>query len=131
MRPIAEAPPPAESRVKRMVQKKQLAQRFSASQEVEGQYLKLRWLPRPIDRYVPNDEDRADGAIFVFASGRMPGMILLIESDGTKWYFGVGRLSRPSQLIVELDGVEVWRRRPSPRSWTAPYTSTYTSVRVP
>ena len=130
-KPIPEAPAPADSPAMRLWQIKKLAARFAAMQEVEGQFVKLRLLPRPIDRYKPVEHANADGALFVFASGRMPGLVLLIESEGQNWRFAVGRLSRPSKLIVTLDGIEVWRRLPSPRSWSAAFTSTNAPAEVP
>ena len=118
--PIAEAPSPADSETKRLRQMKQLARRFSAVQTVtevgtENEQLILRLLPQNIDRYVPaNDEvaskpTKSDGAMFLFVAGRMPGIILLLETDGAKWQFAAGRLSAPSTLILSLDDKPVWR----------------------
>jgi len=80
----------------------------------ENQQLVLRLLPQNIDRYVPASDKAAskptdpDGAMFLFVAGRMPGIILILETDGAKWQFGVGRLSAPSTLVVSLDDRPVW-----------------------
>jgi hypothetical protein len=117
---IAQAPSPADSKTKRLTQMKQLARRFSAVQTVtefgtENEQLILRLLPQNIDRYVPANDDvgpkppASDGAMFLFVAGRMPGIILLLETDGANWEFGAGRLSAPSTLILSLDDKPVWR----------------------
>lgn len=139
--PIKNAPVPADTEVRRIQQMKILVKRFSAMQKVDGQKIMLRRLPQPIGRYGAEQiegeseqlpaEMSTDGAIFVFASGRMPGLLLLIESDGENWFYGVGRLSRPSELVVLLDGLEVWSRVPSSRSWSRPYTSCNATAKVP
>jgi hypothetical protein len=131
MQPLPGGPAPAAAESARLFQFKQVAERFSATQDVEGQRLKLRLLPRPIDRYVPVEQDRADGAIFVFASGRMPGMVLLLETDGTTWSYGVGRLSHPSELAVLLDGDVVWQQPEAQLDWNLPYTAASVPATIP
>ncbi len=114
MKDVKRAPRPAEFKAKRLVQMRQLARRFKAIQEVtnegssESQHLVLRLLPQNIDRYSPTEDAKSDGAMFLFVAGRMPGIILLLETDGQRWQFGVGRLSAPSTLVVSLDTQPVW-----------------------
>ena len=143
---IKGAPVPAETSIRRLQQMKLIAKRFTARQNVERQRISLRRLPQPIGRYggaaldtnnesseesSALDAEHPEGAMFVFASGRMPGLLLLIENDGKSWFYGVGRLSRPSELVVSLDGLDVWSRVPSSRSWSRPYTSTNATAKVP
>ncbi|SFH74002.1 hypothetical protein [Planctomicrobium piriforme] len=107
-----DAPVPAASAALRLAQMKQLSARFVATQDVEGQKVQLRLLPTPIDRYQPFPlKDRSDGAIFVLCNGRNPALILLIESDGETWSFGIGRLSLPSVLAASLNGVIVYHQQ--------------------
>jgi hypothetical protein len=127
---------PAATPVRRLFQMKQLAGRFTATQDVTGEEiqrldLNLRLLPNPIDRYTPGDADRADGTIFMFASGRMPGVVLVLETDGTIWKYGIGRLSQPSTLIVHLDGAEVWKQPPAGLGTNQPYTATNGRATIP
>jgi hypothetical protein len=113
--PYPEGPEPAESSAARLQQIKALARRFTATQEVmeiDTVFVHLRLLPKEIERYAPTTAPRSDGAIFLFVNGRNPGMVLLIETDGSKWFYGVGRLSMPSTLKVQLNGKEVWSRPP-------------------
>jgi hypothetical protein len=113
MQPLTMAPKPAETASKRLFQMKRIMQGFSARQVVseenpETTKLSLRLLPRPIDRYVNSQSARSDGAVFLFVAGRMPGVIVFLETDGKKWQYGVGRLSAPSTLTVSIDGENVW-----------------------
>jgi len=90
MKPLPDGPDAADSDVRRLLQLKQTVRRFSAYQRVEevvDEDIQLRLVPTPIDRYVPCQDGKpkspnADGAVFVFAAGRMPGVILFLETDG-------------------------------------------------
>ena len=132
---LQDGPKPALSRSKRLFQMKQIAQRFQAdqivSEEPPEKKLSLRLLPRPIDRYVPSSHEHADGATFLFVAGRMPGIILLLETDGAKWQFGVGRLSAPSTLSVTVDGQQVYRVPPNFGTWSSSYNASNSPAKIP
>lgn len=128
---LSDGPTPAATAERRLFQLKQIAGRFSAMQEVEDQHLRLRLLPRPIDRYAPSEDARADAAMFLFVSGRMPGVVLLIETDGGGWRYGIGRLSAPSVLTVTLDGEAVWNVEPAALGWDQPYVADNSAVLIP
>lgn len=132
MRTLPKGPAPAGTAAGRLSQIKALAQRFSATQdldETDRVLVHLRRLPREIDRYAPVPESgeeaaaTADGGIFLFVNGRNPSIVLLIETDGTAWQYGAGRLSLPSTLTLRLDDAEVWkvltREYPANGSYTA------------
>jgi hypothetical protein len=125
------APAPAETENARQRQLKQLADRFSGTQDVEGQFVRLRLLPRSIDRYAPVGNERADGAIFVMANGRMPAVVLLIETDGDSWSYGMGRLSHPCTLRVLLDDNVVWEQPEASLAWDQPYTASSHPAKIP
>jgi len=121
---------------------KQLARRFSAVQTVsepgtENEQLILRLLPQNIDRYVPATDEvalrstKSDGAMFLFVAGRMPGVVLLLETDGEKWQFGVGRLSAPSTLILSLDDKPVWSVPRDVGGSSDPYFATNAPANLP
>lgn len=131
LRPLPDAPAPAATENGRLLQLKQLASRFSGTQDVEGQLVPLRLLPRPIDRYSSASHERADGAIFVMANGRMPGVVLLIETDGDAWSYGVGRLSHPCTLRVLLDEEVAWEQPEARLGWNLPYTATNVPAVIP
>lgn len=103
----------ADTAARRLLQMKQIARKFKAVQRVSepgvgDQQLVLRLLPQNIYRYQPGDGGKADAAIFLFVAGRMPGVVLVLETNGTTWEFGAGRLSGPSILSLSFNEEEVW-----------------------
>lgn len=130
------APAPANTAPKRLTQLKEQARRFSGTQdvqEIDRSYVQLRLLPREIDRYSPTSDEHSQGAIFIFANGRNPAVLLVIETDGGDWQYGIGRLSAPSQLEMKLDDTAVWTqpRFESFGNWSAPYTATNVPAEFP
>jgi hypothetical protein len=133
---LPDAPIPANSAAKRLTQLKEQARRFSGTQDVEEidrSFVQLRLLPREIDRYSPTSDEHSDGAMFIFANGRNPAVLLLIETDGKDWQYGIGRLSAPSRLEMKLDNRSVWRqpRFESFQDWSQPYTATNVPAEFP
>ncbi len=127
---------PAQTPSKRLFQMKRIMQRFTANQVVseespEEKKLSLRLLPRPIERYRDPENKNSDGAVFLFVAGRMPGVIVFLETDGSKWRYGVGRLSAPSTLVVSIDGAEVWKVPPNFGTWSQPYNASNSSAIIP
>ena len=102
-------------------------------QELEKTFVHLRLLPREIDRYSPGSDERADGAIFVFVNGRNPALLLVVETDGKVWQYGVGRLSMPSTLEMRLDDTVVWSQPRLPQSpgWSESYTASNSAAEFP
>jgi hypothetical protein len=129
------APPPAAEPAKRLTQLKQQARRFSGSQvvqELDKTSVELRLLPREIDRYSPGKHELADGAVFLLVNGRNPALLLIVETDGEAWQYGVGRLSSPSTLKVQLDDVLVWSQPPfTSFGWSQPYTASNSPAEFP
>jgi hypothetical protein len=96
-KPLPKAELPAESRPIRLVQMRRIARRFSgevSDRPVADQTTmkKLRLLPQPIYRY---SGDAADGAIFAFANGTTPAVLLCVEADLSPktigWRYGFAR----------------------------------------
>jgi hypothetical protein len=136
MQALSDAPVPATAPAKRLVQMKEQARRFSGTQEVqelEKTLVHLRLMPRPIDRYSPSANEKSDGAVFLFANGRNPALLLLVETDGTDWRYGIGRLSMPSTLEMKLDDAVVWSqpRIPASPGWTEPYNASNSPADFP
>ncbi len=134
--PLPNAPAPSSMAAKRLSQLKEQARRFSGAQdvqEIDRSLVQLRLLPREIDRYSPAANERSDAAIFVFANGRNPAVLLLLEIDGEEWRYGIGRLSAPSQLEMKLDGAPVWTqpRVNNSLSWSDPYTASNAPAKFP
>ncbi|MDZ4686166.1 MAG: hypothetical protein SH850_13955 [Planctomycetaceae bacterium] len=135
MQALPNGPAPAATPAARLAQIKQQARRFTGTQEVTElatQFVHLRLLPREIDRYTPSDDPHADGAIFLLVNGRNPALVLLIETDGAKWQWGVGRLTLPSNLELHLDDVKVWAQpRNASNGSNSPYYATNVSAEFP
>ena len=130
------APKVADSDTKRLIQLRQLARRFLAYQHVkeEGfgdERVVLRLLPKNIDRYQPTQNEKSDGAIFLFVNGRMPGILMLLETDGEHWQYGFARLSAPSIMSVALDGDNVWQVGRDFGSTSGPYLATNADISIP
>ena len=94
-KPLPEAEQPAGSRPYRLVQMRRIARDFSGEVITLADKTKmkrLRLLPQPIYRY---SAAAADGAIFAFANGTTPAVLLCVEADLSPktigWRYGVAR----------------------------------------
>jgi hypothetical protein len=136
LKALPNAPEPSATAAKRLTQLKEQARRFSGTQEVretDKTFVHLRLLPREIDRYAPGPHAVSDGAIFLFANGRNPALLLVIETDGKEWQYGIGRLSMPSTLEMRLDDAVVWSEPmiPSSPGWSEPYNASNSPATFP
>jgi hypothetical protein len=114
LKPVPDAPAPADSPVQRGVQIRAMARDFSGrSLSDAGQAWELRLLPKPLYRYESTDPDVIDGAVFALVSsaGTDPEIILLIEARKTpqvaRWTYGAARFSDMSLWLKHKDH-EVW-----------------------
>ncbi|MBC8354334.1 MAG: hypothetical protein H8E66_20255 [Planctomycetes bacterium] len=85
--PIDDVPPPAESALVRLRQMKSLTKHFKATLlgwvADNSQREELRMMTRPIYRYEIDKPDKVqDGAIFAYATGTDPEVLLVIEAFG-------------------------------------------------
>ena len=110
LKPIPGAALPAATEAERLRQGRAIAARFSAEEVHNGKYV-LRLMPRPIYRYSDADASILDGAIFLFANGTNPEVLLFLEAAGkespAQWSYGLARLTR-SAYEVRIDGETVW-----------------------
>lgn len=116
-KPIPDAPRPTESKAQRLRQMRSLARHFKAEFKRESRKPesgKLRLLTTPLYRYESESDKPLDGAIFGFASGTAPQLVLLIEAhrsrDGLRWEYALA--PRNSQAF------EVWYK--DRRIWSLP-----------
>jgi hypothetical protein len=114
--PFADAPPPADSDVRRLSQMKSLVEQFSLSEQHKGESFELRLLPRPVYRYQDKDNGLLDGSLFNFAHGTNPEVLALIEcrkeSSGPVWSYGFLPLAGAG-VTAKLDGKPVWSKDPT------------------
>jgi len=111
-REIAGAPAPADDQPKRLRQIKDIVKRISASEFYENQTYALRLLAHPIDRYADPAAGVVDGAIFIYANGTNPEVLLLVEArrqdkGAPAWSFAAAPLTR-AQPTLKLDGKDIW-----------------------
>jgi hypothetical protein len=117
MQPIPDAPPPAETAVKRLTQMRKLAERFEVIDDFRPNYADpkterhtLRLLTKPLYRYEPSSEV-IDGAVFGLVITTDPESLLLIEAHktdkGAEWRYALTRMTVYA-LTGKLDGEQVW-----------------------
>jgi hypothetical protein len=96
---IPGAPSLEETRPQRLRQMKSLAEKFQATllgwKRDNSDREELRLLTRPLYRYDPKEGPVIDGAVFAFAMGTDPEVLLLIEAvkegDAAKWQYAFAR----------------------------------------
>jgi hypothetical protein len=103
---LPEAPRPAATAGERLVQMRQLAKRFAATERHDNETIECRLLTQPIDRYQSAPDKIVDGALFAYANGTNPELGVLFETDGERWLYGTFRLTS-AEATVTLDGRQV------------------------
>ena len=130
-KPVPDAPDTANTPQRRLPQFRDLAKRFSCQEEVKGEKAELRLLPQPVDRYIPSTGERADGAIFFFTFGTNPEVVLLIETNGTKWSYAAGRLTGAESVVLMLDKDIAWHGPPVKQGIHSPHTGSIAPIDIP
>lgn len=111
---------PEAKEVARLRQLKDLSRRFTAHEfwDPDNSRFELRLLVKPVHRYSDPAGKIQDGAVFAFANGTNPEVLVLIEAVGddlknARWQYSLARLGS-AELHVALDGQEVWKRERTP-----------------
>lgn len=113
---IPGAPAPDESRPQRLRQMKALSEKFQATllgwKRDNSDREELRLLTRPLYRYNPKEGPVIDGAVFAFAMGTDPEVLLLVEAvkdgDKFKWQYAFARRTS-GELEGRLREQVVWQ----------------------
>jgi hypothetical protein len=122
-REIAGAPPPGGTDADRLRQMRDVVKRFSAQEVFQSQEYSLRLISHPIDRYSDQASGLLDGAIFLYANGTNPELLLMLEArnrrDGPAvWTYAGAPLAR-AVVTLRLDRQDVWSHKskdvPSPQ----------------
>ncbi|MBC7821290.1 MAG: hypothetical protein IAG10_30755 [Planctomycetaceae bacterium] len=118
---LATEPEPARSEPARLAQMKSLLSQFRAEEVNDVGLTQLRLLPRPVHRYRCPDEKIEDGAIFLFAGGTNPEVLVQVEvlsGADRSWRIGFARMTasdvkvaRDEQTVWEVEGVREWNPR--------------------
>ena len=112
---LKDAAAPADKAVRRLAQMKELFRHFAAHETATvGGRIELRPLSSPLFRYSQTDDNLLDGAIFAFANGTNPEVLLVLEAQTVKgsaaaWQYGLVQTTGAA-VAVERDGKEVWQR---------------------
>jgi hypothetical protein len=113
---VTEAPKPAETAERRLRQMRELADGFSAEHFYKGKtWNKLRMLTKPFARYGKPGSEVQDGALFCFAHGTDPEVLLMLESrpgkDGPEWHYAFAPMTTFA-VNTFWKGKEVWSLPP-------------------
>lgn len=106
---VPDAPAAAMSRAQRLLQLRKLADRFTAASSNPNQgRIELRRLAAPLYRQA--ETATGDSALFAFANGTNPEVLLLLSTEGVgmPWTYTVASLSGDG-ASAQLDEKEVWR----------------------
>ncbi len=113
---IPAAPAPDVARPQRLRQMKTLAEKFEATllgwKRDNSDREELRLLTRPLYRYDPKEGPVIDGAVFAFAMGTDPEVLLLIEAvkegDAARYQYAFARRTS-GELEARLAEQVVWQ----------------------
>ncbi len=114
--PVPGASKPAETAEKRQRQMRELATGFSAEHFYKGKTRnQLRLLTKPFARYGKPESEVEDGALFCFAYGTDPEVLLMLESraghEGRAWHYAFAPMTGFA-LNTFWKGKEVWSLPP-------------------
>jgi hypothetical protein len=99
-----------------------IARRFSASvtDRATGRQ-ELRLLAQPLHRYQDTDAGLVDGALFGFAKGTNPEVLLVVEArsvDGrAAWYYALTRMTE-RECFARHNDEDIWTLAPNPSPQT-------------
>lgn len=123
LRELPSAPEPAGTDAERLRQMRDILKRFSARELFHSQEYALRLISHPIDRYADAGSGLVDGAIFLYANGTNPEVLLLVEvhrrrAGRATWWYAGAPLAR-AVVTLRLDRQDVWshtsKQVPSPQ----------------
>jgi hypothetical protein len=127
-KPVPDGPKPAETAERRLRQMRELSEGFSAEHYYKGRiWNKLRLLTKPFARYGKPGSDVQDGALFCFAQGTDPEVLLMLESrpgqDGARWEYAFAPVTGFA-INAFWKGKEVWSlpRRNNGPAWNSSNT---------
>jgi hypothetical protein len=135
--PLKHAEAPADKALRRLAQMRAICRTFTAHETavVEGR-IELRQLSSPLFRYADETAGIVDGAIFAFANGTNPEVLVVLEAYAAKgdkpgWRCACAQMTGGA-VAVERDGKEVWRCDPAdPPAVRASYVNCWIKSELP
>jgi hypothetical protein len=112
LKPVPDAPPPADTPLRRLRQMRDLGELFSADKTTrQKEKRQLRLLSQPAFRYEAGDPQILDGALFAFVEATDPEVFLCLEArlvEGKPvWHYGLVRMNSV-RLSASYQGKQVW-----------------------
>jgi hypothetical protein len=112
--PVPDSAKSAETAERRLRQMRELAEGFSAEHFYRGKtWNKLRLLTKPFARYGKPGSNVEDGALFCFALGTDPEVLLMLESrpgkDGREWQYAFAPMTGFA-LNAFWKGTKIWTK---------------------
>lgn len=113
MTQLEEVPPVSGRPTRRLQQMRQIVRRYSAHEfwDPNNSRYELRLLQSPLHRYDDAEAGIVDGAVFAFAHGTNPEILVLIEAHRTgevvQWQAGFASMGS-AEMHVTLDDADVW-----------------------
>ena len=135
LKAVPDAPPPAETPLRRLGQMRALAAGFAGDKTSRDNVVRpLRLMSQPQYRYEAGDEEVVDGALFAFVEATDPEVFLLLEArlvdSKPAWHYGVVRMNS-LPLSVSYQGKPVWTAEQlAPRDTYNRKDLPYTALRI-
>ncbi len=112
LKPVPEAPPPADTPLGRLRQMRDLGTGFTADKTSRQSVTReLRLLSQPAFRYESQDPEVVDGALFALVEATDPEIFLCLEArllEGKPtWHYGLVRMNS-LPMAVSYKGKQVW-----------------------
>ena len=114
LQPIADAQPAVPQPIRRLAQMKSIRARFTAHEHTKSEgRIELRPLTSPLHRYEDPVNGIVDGAVFSFANGTNPEVLLALEAQESagkgRWVYAFVQMTGAA-VKAQLDGKDVWER---------------------
>jgi hypothetical protein len=115
---VKDVPSPRTQPRLRLVQMRAIGRQYSASlEEPSGNKSRLEFKPTPLHRYASDEEGVLDGAIFSFALGTDPEVLMLVEATSesdseAQWRVAFARYNFLKMIVEDHSGNVVWEAKP-------------------
>lgn len=112
LKPLSEAPPPADTPTARLRQMRELGAGFTSEKTTPQKEMRtLRLLNQPAYRYEAGDPEIVDGALFALVEATDPEIFLCLEArlvnGNPVWHYGLARMNS-LRVAASYRGKQVW-----------------------
>ena len=112
LKPVPDAPPPADTPLRRLLQMRDIGSAFTADKTTRLKEKRdLRLQSQPTFRYQAGDPETIDGALFAFVEATDPEVFLCLEArqenGKSAWHYGLARMNSV-RVSASYQGQQVW-----------------------